>query len=122
MMFKKDLDMYQEVFFLINTSSNGVITKQELVNFYWSRNFHDVTEYEIDYILAAMDQNGSAHLEMYEFYAAAFLTRHIISLQRMRKAFMTIDVDRTGGLMIEEIHHIMMDNEYVGEEHWREAL
>lgn len=85
-------DIYKEVFFLINKSATGELSKEELLTYFHTHGYKDVSRLEIDNYFSRVDTDASGAVEFDEYLPSALLFRHLIKKVRIRRCFRKIDV------------------------------
>jgi Ca2+-binding EF-hand superfamily protein len=63
----KELQIYLEIFFVLNISATGSITRLELLEAYWKYGLSDANADEVDNIFAMVDRDNSGLISFDEF-------------------------------------------------------
>ena len=71
MMTKAEINLYKEVFFFINTSYTGNLTRVEILQAFWDFGYTEVGFYDIDMIFALIDEDSSGEISFNEFLLTA---------------------------------------------------
>ena len=61
-------DLYAELFFQLNTTRDGALTKDQLLEAFWSNGFNEIGNLEIDKLYAYCDDDGEGTLSFEEFF------------------------------------------------------
>ena len=68
---QKYLYKYRRTFFLINSSATGEMSRSELLQSFWDYGFSDMSEGEMDKVLALVDTDNSGKIGFDEFLMTA---------------------------------------------------
>jgi Ca2+-binding EF-hand superfamily protein len=74
-----ECDELKDTFFLLNVSRTGLLTRQELMDSFWTNGWPDLTYYELDVILAKVDKDNSGKVCFGEFLIPAISPLELIS-------------------------------------------
>lgn len=56
---RHEMDNFKDTFFEMNYNMTGNLTRDELIQNFWKHGWRDMTYYEIDIILACVDEDNS---------------------------------------------------------------
>lgn len=59
---RNEMDFYKGTFFEMNYSMTGLLTREELMKNFWKHGWSEMTYYEIDKILACVDDDNSGQI------------------------------------------------------------
>ena len=96
----EESDYYKDLFFMMNTSFTGLLTRMELQECFWYHGFSTVTMYEIDIILSLLDTNNSGKVSFSEFLVTAVDPIKYLTRDKVTKAFRAFDKDNSGSITV----------------------
>ena len=107
-MSQDELDDLQDIFFALNTSFTGDLSRQEMLEAFWKNGYKRMTQYELDKIYAGLDDDNSGYLSFSEFIVPAINTADYVKIrEKIWIAYLDMDCDMSGTLKIHEIEKIL---------------
>ena len=103
MLTNSELDLYKEVFFYMNTSYTGNLTRVEILQAFWNFGYSEVGFYEVDMVFSLIDEDSSGMISFNEFLLTAVNPLEILSRERLNQAFKEIDVSGDNTISLEEL-------------------
>mmetsp|Transcript_14965 Transcript_14965/g.10458 ORF Transcript_14965/g.10458 Transcript_14965/m.10458 type:complete len:192 (-) Transcript_14965:11-586(-) len=100
---EEDNDFYQKIFYSINTSADGMLTRRELLIAYWRSGFKTMSEVELDSLVSVIDSDTSGVITFSEFIVACVHPEDVLSSNRLLSAFKTFDKDGSGAITVDEL-------------------
>lgn len=89
------LPEYQRIFYLLDTSCTGTLTKEEFSKAFYSSGF---SPDEIDHLFIQMDMNQTGGVDYTEWVAGALEASGELDEDQIREAFDLLDEDRSGAI------------------------
>jgi len=101
-------DELQKTFQSLDKDSNGVLTKEELIEGY-KKVFADKknAELEVQKIIEEVDINNSGHIDFTEFIIATMNREKLLSTKKVEQAFSMFDQDGDGFITRSELANVM---------------
>lgn len=100
---QKYMHKYRRTFFYLNESATGEITRDELITSFWTYGMGEVSEYEIDAVLAIVDLDNSGMIGFEEFLMTAISPEDLLTQHSIAKAFKIFDKDGGNSVSVDEI-------------------
>ena len=123
MMSQDELDDLQDIFFALNTSFTGDLSRQEMLEAFWKNGYKRMTQYELDKIYAGLDDDNSGYLSFSEFIVPAINTADYVKIrEKIWIAYLDMDCDMSGTLKIHEIEKILSPDKKIRPEQWHFLL
>lgn len=119
---RHEMDTFKDTFFEMNYSMTGNLTRQELMENFWKHGWSEMTFYQIDIILACVDEDNSGQINFEEFLVTAIEPLKLLSREKVTKAFRTFDTDGGGSISVEELQDVLCPGKKIHPEHLRELL
>ena len=98
----READHYLKVFYMINRTSDGMCTKQQFIEAFWSLGFTDISEHELDSLLAYIDDDRNGFVTFTEFLMAAVHPDDVLTSTKLLSAFKSFDIDNGGSISVQE--------------------
>ena len=116
-------DDLKETFFALNKCASGKLTRQELIEAYWEFGYEDMSYYEIDNILAMVDQDKSGSVKFNEFLMPAIDPKMMLcDTEKCYKIIVALDTKKRGGILLSELEEGLKPKNPVKEYIWRKVL
>ena len=116
-------DDLKETFFALNKCASGKMTRQELIEAFWENGYKDMTYYEIDNILAMVDQDKTGNVTFDEFLMPAIEPRMLLlDSEKCYKIIVAFDKNKRGGIMLSELENGLKPKLPVKEYIWRKVM
>lgn len=107
----------------IDANNDGLISKEELLEYYNTYMGQDYTVEEIERIFKAVDLNYSGFVDYTEFVNAAINERVLQNNEFLKQAFCRFDMDSSGKISAEELKKVLEDGEREhNDEIWKEIV
>jgi len=116
---RKELDYYKEIFFHLNYSYTGQLTRDELLTGFWKNGYKDMNYFTIDTILCQIDADNSGQVSFDEFLITIVDPIKMLTRKKVAQAFGDIDIDRSGGLSIKNLNDFLCPDVLVHADTWR---
>ena len=115
---KKEL---MEVFKMLDTNQDGVLSKQELVTGLKKVN-QFISEEEVDALMGRIDHNKDKTINYTEFVAAAIDKKKLLSDERVTTCFRIFDRDGSGKISLLEFKEIFQGKSIVDDRVWSDLV
>ena len=115
---KEEKQQFTEAFEELDSNHDGVLSRQELLEWFESVEGLVLSRPDIDLIINRLDSTGSNEINYSEFLGAAMDRKKAISKARIRKVFSIFDQDANGKITPAEFKWIFKNTEGVGERQW----
>jgi Ca2+-binding EF-hand superfamily protein len=99
----KQKDEYRKFFYWINSKSDGMLSREELLKSYWTSGFETMSEIELDKLLTYVDDDGNGYITFPEFIVAAINPKDLMDPSRLKIVFETFDKDKSGSCARSEL-------------------
>ena len=110
-------------FSTLDTNSDGLISRDELLNCFRVVMAEGDAEREAQKVIAKADRNGNGVIDYSEFLISAFEEKRLLNKDSLRAAFATLDRDGNGRISIQELKHFFRLNSSPGSYHqWRQLI
>ena len=109
---QKNLYKYRRTFFQLNSSGTGEMSRSELLKSFWDYGFDDMSELEMDNVLALVDADNSGLIGFDEFLMTVVNPMEILTDDAIRQAFVIFDEDGGKTISIGEILDMLGDRGY----------
>ena len=76
-------DPYLKIFYVINTSADGMCTKDQFIHAFWSLGFTEVSVQELDKLLAYIDDDRNGYVTFDEFLRASVSAEDVMTPQKL---------------------------------------
>lgn len=119
---QRDKDNFLKIYYSLNRSCNGMLTRNELLQAYWSNGFAWISEIELDKILSFVDQDGNGFVTFQEFLAASVAGEDILTPSKLNTAFKAFDKDRSGTIDVVELKESLASYANIPEDLWDAVL
>ena len=119
---RHELDNFKDTFFEMNYSMTGNLTREELINNFWKHGYTSITYYEIDTILACVDEDNSGQINFSEFLVTAIEPLRLLTREKVTKAFRTFDTDNGGSISVDELQDVLCPGSKIQEDDLRYLL
>lgn len=98
----READAYRKVFFSINRTADGMCTKTQFIEAFWSLGFTEMSEHELDTLLAYIDDDRNGYVSFDEFLKASVHSDDVLTETKLVAAFKSFDQDNGGSISIGE--------------------
>jgi calcium-dependent protein kinase len=115
---KKEL---MEVFKMLDTNQDGVLSKQELVSGLKKVNLF-ISEEEVDALMGRIDHNKDKTINYTEFVGAAIDKKKLLSDERVTTCFRIFDKDGSGKISLVEFKEIFQGKNMVDDKVWSDLV
>ena len=78
---------------MLNESATGEMSRSELLKSFWDFGFGDMSEQEMDNVLALVDADNSGMIGFDEFLMTAISPEDMLTDEAIRQAFIIFDED-----------------------------
>mmetsp|Transcript_18217 Transcript_18217/g.22736 ORF Transcript_18217/g.22736 Transcript_18217/m.22736 type:complete len:88 (+) Transcript_18217:35-298(+) len=85
-------------------------TKQQFLTAFWSQGYTEMSEHELDKLLAYVDDDKNGFVTFEEFFIACLDPDDVIEQTRLKAAFKIFDQDSSGSISIEEFRFAVDKN------------
>lgn len=111
-----DVKDQQSVFRSIDVNGDGVISREELLD--WCKNFMSEEEAEknVDEIMHEIDSDRNGVIDYIEFLKASVDMKKLLTEQNLKNTFMMFDKDQNGTISTDELRSWISDGDLVDEE------
>lgn len=107
----READHYRQIYYDINTPADGMCTKEQFITAFWNLGFTEMSEHELDALLAYIDDDRNGFVEFDEFLRAAVHPDDVLKQSTLRAAFKMFDEDQSGSISIDEFKVAVDPNE-----------
>jgi len=99
------IDVLREQFCLADKDGNGIITRDELIDFFGATSPGHIDE--IETLFEDLDSDGSGAIEFTEWAAATLTSLTKVSDAALRAAFRALDVDNKGSISLNHLSRLI---------------
>lgn len=107
----EEIRQLEDTFKLIDTDSNGLISKDELhegyKRIYWGRLSEEEIRLEVDMLWEQADVDGSGEIDYTEWSLATANKEALLTEKRLKQAFSLFDIDNSGFITADELRQVM---------------
>jgi len=108
-------------FKMLDTNSDGVLTKDELVTGLKKANMF-ISEVEVENLMDRIDHNKDRTINYTEFVAAAIDKKRLLSDERVKICFRIFDKDDSGKISLAEFREVFQGKNKVDPKIWEELV
>ena len=119
---KEEIEPLRKVFHKLDRNSSGMVTRDELLQMFKKYLGKDVSDMELDRILAQVDADLSGEISFSEFLVACINPADIISHDRLLAAFNTFDLDHSGNISMAEIKQALCAGKNIDDRVWQSVV
>ena len=94
----------QQVFADLDTSGDGTLSREELVQGYRKHFGHDFDEQRVDNLITMADSSGDGLISLNEFMMVCVNQEKFLTQQRLESIFREIDLDKNQRVSLEELN------------------
>ena len=98
----READSYRKIYYTINTPADGMCTKNQFLQAFWSLGFTEMSEHELDSLLAYIDDDRNGFVTFKEFLIGSVHSDDVLNPKRLLAAFKSFDMDNSASISIEE--------------------
>lgn len=114
----RESDVYRQIFYEINRTADGMCTKEQFLNAFWSMGFVEVSEHELDALLAYVDDDRNGYVTFNEFFNACVDPKDVLDPRKLQEAFRIFDQDASGSITIDEFRYAVDREQAIPEGAW----
>lgn len=119
---KKEIEPLRKVFTKLDRNCSGMVTREELLQMFKKFLGKDVSDMELDRILAQVDADLSGEITFSEFIVACINPKDILTQDRLMAAFNTFDNDRSGFISMDEIKNAICAGKLIDDKVWASVM
>lgn len=94
----------QQVFADLDTSGDGSLSREELIQGYRKHFGHDFDEQRVDNLITMADSSGDGLISLNEFMMVCVNQEKFLTQQRLESIFREIDLDKNQRVSLEELN------------------
>lgn len=102
-----DTDWFKKIFYEINKTCDGNLTRTEFLQAFWSVGIKSMSEIELDRVLSYVDNDQNGFITFGEFIVASVSSKEILTKERINACFRSFDQDGSGAISLAEIKEII---------------
>ena len=80
---EREADHYRKIFYEININADGMCTKKQFINAFWSLGFTEMSEQELDGLLAYIDDDRNGFVTFEEFIRASVHANDVLDQDKL---------------------------------------
>ena len=106
----------QQVFSELDTTGDGTLNREELINGYRKHFGSDFNEQRVDQLISMADSSGDGLISLNEFMMVSVNQEKFLTQQRLEAVFREIDVDKNHRVSMEELNSFLGQSEHMDKE------
>ena len=106
----------QQVFSELDTTGDGTLNREELINGYRKHFGADFNEQRVDQLISMADSSGDGLISLNEFMMVSVNQEKFLTQQRLEAVFREIDVDKNHRVSMEELNSFLGQSEHMDKE------
>ncbi|CDW74871.1 protein kinase domain containing protein [Stylonychia lemnae] len=119
---KSEIDPFRKVFNKLDRNGSGMVTREELLQMFKKYLGKDISDMELDRILAQVDADLSGEITFSEFLVACINPKEILTTDRLQAAFNTFDIDQSGFISMDEIKKALCAGKNIDDKVWAKVV
>jgi calcium-dependent protein kinase len=122
MLKKEEIEEYRKIFQKFDTSSDGRLTREELIKGFSQMMSKGEANNEVNRLFDIIDNDKNNFIEFEEFLSAFMDKKKLLKEENLMETFLLFDNDRSGKISIEELKKILSGNSIVDNNVWNSIL
>jgi len=112
----------QQVFADLDTSGDGILSREELINGYRRYFGSDFDENRVDNLITMADSSGDGLISLNEFMMVCVNQEKFLTHQRLESIFRELDVDKNQMISLEELNMFLGKSEHMDKDQLQAAF
>lgn len=112
----------EQVFTALDTSGDGTLSKEELLEGYRKYYGNDFNEQEVEALIQMADMSEDGLISYSEFMMTCVNREKFLTMERLEAVFNELDVDKNQRISLDELNQFLGSSEHMDKEALAEAF